>query len=150
MRGLDRAPSSGASGTGWRRPLCITNTDVVSTGTQVQVRTDRHVQLRGTYVQVCTDPELQLRTGSTYTRRVPKGVPSTTTTTKARILPLTSSKKWRAARRQFWQNCDLDKKQGLSAVLQKLSLPIMLLEFIRFSTLFRSTKVLVIPVPIRY
>ena len=26
----------------------------------------------------------------------------------------------------------------------------MLLEFIRFSTLFRSTKVLVIPVPIRY
>ena len=65
---------------------------MVSTGTQVQVRTDRHVQLRGTYVQVCTDPELQLRTGSTGTRRVPEGVPSTTTTTKARILPLTSSK----------------------------------------------------------
>eukprot|EP01050_Picozoa_sp_SAG11_P031446 SAG11_NODE_9772_length_881_cov_2.739130_2_plen_123_part_00 len=81
---------------------------------------------------------------------VPGGVPSTATTTKSRILSLTSSKKWRAARRQFWQNCDKDKKQGLSTVLQKLSIPIMLLEFIRFSTLFGSTKVLVIPVPIRY
>ena len=43
-----------------------------TTGTQIQVRTDRHVQLRGTYVQVCTDQEVQLRTGSTSTRRSTK------------------------------------------------------------------------------
>ena len=69
----------------------ITNTDVVSTGTQIQVRTVQidmysyEVQMYG-YVQI----EMY-----SYVQVVP--VPL------LRILPLTSSKKWRSALRQFWR-----------------------------------------------
>ena len=146
MRGLDRAPNSSASA-----PNSGASYVLLIPMWSVQVHRYRYVQIDMYSYEVHTYRYVPIKRYS-YVQvvPVPGGVPSTATTTKSRILSLTSSKKWRAARCQLWRNCDRDKKQGLSTVLQKLSIPRRLLEFIRFSTLFGSTKVLVIPVPIRY